>query len=261
MAYDNHLYLTLFPTRSLVASQLEPESFARHYQVGSTRYYEGKLIFAEIDPSYRHDFLRIEWGFGELKPHEDGRPKATKSIASYRVLEHIAASAILRLYLSTASGHTLGLDPVPPAEEDTSADLRVYLEICPMNMLVLSHLTPVGFGRYIVDPDNPKGAPKMFFTQVQIDIDDFLRRYHLNPFVGAPVPGLHPSKLRAAAMLMKAQPEKPVKGISLHTPLQELPFRRLLQGYWFVSATEALHFPMPALDEIERRNFAFFRAM
>jgi hypothetical protein len=261
MAHDNHLYLTLFPTRSLVASQLEPEPFARHYQVGSTRYYEGKLIFAEVDASYRHEFFRIDAAFSELKPHEDGRPKATKTIAAYRVLEHVAASAIKRIYLSTSSGHTLGLDPAPPAEEDTSGTLRVYLEICPMNMLVLSHLTPVGFGRYIVDPDNPKGAPKLFFTQVQLDIDEFLRRYHLNPFVGAPVPGLHPSKLRTAAMEMKAQPNKPVKGISLHTPLQELPYRRLLQGYWLVSATEAVHYPMPPLDDVERKNFAFFRAM
>ena len=62
-------------------------------------------------------------------------------------------------------------------------------------------------------------------------------------------------------MEMKAEPEKPVKSISLHTPMQELPYRRLLRGYWLVSATEALHFPMPPLNEIERRNFAFFRAM
>jgi len=261
MAYDPHLYLTLFPTKSLVASQLEPEGFAQHYQVGSTQFYEGKLLFAEIDPGYRNDFLRIEWGLGELKPHEDGRPKATKTISSYRVLEHIAASAFECLYLATAGGQILGLDPAPPSEEDASGALRVYLEICPMNMLVLSHLTPVGFGRYIVDPDNPKGVPKLFFTEVELDIDDFLRRYHVNPFVGAPLPGLHPSKLRAAAMEMKAEPEKPVKGISLHTPLQELPYRRLLRGYWLVSATEAIHFPMPPLSEIERRNFGFFRAM
>jgi hypothetical protein len=94
MAYEKHLYMILHPNYSLIASQLEPEHFLKHYVQGSTRYFEGRLIFVEIDPNFRNPFFDIDAAFAELKPHEDGRPKATKFIKSYRVMEHIDFEAI-----------------------------------------------------------------------------------------------------------------------------------------------------------------------
>jgi hypothetical protein len=47
------------------------------------------LIFVEVDPAYRHPYFHIDHAFDDLKPHEDGRPKATKFISSYRTLEHV----------------------------------------------------------------------------------------------------------------------------------------------------------------------------
>lgn len=43
-------------------------------------------------------------------PHPDGTPKNSVYISIYRVLEHIPTSALGKLYLSTAYGHTLGLE-------------------------------------------------------------------------------------------------------------------------------------------------------
>jgi len=88
MEYKNRLYMVLYPNQSLIASQYDPEMFARHYTSG------------------------IENILKDLKPHSDGRPKATKFIASYRVLEHVELSALGKLYLSTEEGHCIGIEKV-----------------------------------------------------------------------------------------------------------------------------------------------------
>jgi len=101
MEYKKRLYQILYPNNSLVASQLNPEQFGKHYQVGTSRHYVGKVIFAEVDADFRSDFFNIEEGFADVVPHTDGRPKATKFICSYRVLEHIDLDALKNLYLVT----------------------------------------------------------------------------------------------------------------------------------------------------------------
>ena len=133
--------MVLYPNATLIASQLEPEMFARHYTSGSSRHYSGKVVFAEVDASYRNDFFDIENILKELKPHDDGSPKATKFIASYRVLEHVDLSAIGKLYLTTQEGHCLGLERGEHGSTGEEA-IRIYAEIEPMHMLVMSRFNP-----------------------------------------------------------------------------------------------------------------------
>ena len=49
--FKKHLYAIMHPNRALVASQLEPMEFGRQYSVGTKRYYQGKVLFIEVDPS------------------------------------------------------------------------------------------------------------------------------------------------------------------------------------------------------------------
>lgn len=261
MALTNHLYLILFPNHALVASQLDPDAFAQHYQVGSTRHYHGKLIFAELDPEFRHDFFRIDWAFEGLKAHPDGRPKATKFVSSYRVLEHVSFEAIQRLYLATIEGFTLALEPASPKPAELVSGIRLYTEICPLNMLVLSRHDPLSFGEYIADPENPKGVPKLFFAELDLNIEEFLARFEQNPFIHVPFPGLHPSKLRDALLEFKADPEKTTKGVSLFSSLMEMSFKILDKGFWIANHEQSLYFPMPSTAEIEKNHYQFFRSM
>ena len=147
MTYKPRLYMICYPNPSLVASQLNPEQFARHYMIGSSRDFEGRMVFADIDPEFRHEFFEIERGFGDLVPHEDGRPKATKFIASYRILEHMDFSAIRTLYLTTPAGYSMGLEPAPFDAKPSTNLLRVYAEINPIRMLVLSKNNFIDFGK------------------------------------------------------------------------------------------------------------------
>ena len=83
-----HLYVIMWPNYALVASNLPPDEFGKHYTLGSSRYFHGQVVFAEIDPNYRNDFLKIDKYIDDVKPDASGTPKRTKFIATYRVLVH-----------------------------------------------------------------------------------------------------------------------------------------------------------------------------
>lgn len=261
MKYDSHLYQILSPNPALVASQLEPHSFAKHYTSGSTRYHSGKIVFAEIDLRFRHPFFKIDDGLAALVPHRDGRPKATRFISSYRVLEHIDLSAIQRLYLTSAEGFAITLEPAPYEKEHQAGYLRIFVEITPLKMLVLSRCNFPEFGHQITDPNFSKSAPKQFYTQVELNIDDFLKDFEERPTMHSPIGGLHPGKLRDAILEMRTRPEKLGKGLSLASMFDNISYRTIRHGFMFASQNETKYFPMPSDEEIKEMNPRFWRTM
>jgi len=260
MNYENRLYMVLYPNTALIASQYDPEMFARHYTSGSSRHYSGKVIFAEIDAGYRNDFFNIEKILGVLTPHSDGRPKATKFIASYRVLEHIDFPAIGKLYISTEEGHCIALER---GEHDSKGEeaIRVYAEIAPMRMLVMSKYNPADFGAYITDPGNRKSAPKQFYTQLDIDILEFIEEFEKNPFKPSPITSLHPSTIRDAFLELMSYPNKNSKGLALDSNMDTISYRLLKHGFSFSSKDESIFYPLPSHGAIEVRNLKFWRTM
>ncbi len=262
MEYRNHLYLILHPNHALVGSQYEPEKFSLHYSSGSSRYYSGKVIFAEIHGGYRHPFFPIDEMMEELVPHEDGRPKATKFISSYRVLEHIDLDAIQTLHLVTPEGNLLSLEPESCNLFDhENREVRIYAEIAPLRMLVLSDYTAEEYGQYITDPKNPKGAPKLFYTQIDLDIEDFLEQLKENPFKESPVKSIHPTSLRDAYHELKKYPNKHTKGLCLDSSLDQISYKFIRGGFTFADQQSKKCFKMPELDTIERRNYKFWKHM
>ncbi len=103
-----HLYLSLIP-EALIVSMLPPEEFGTYYSVGYRKKVRGQAMFIELDPEFRHDFFPIDQAIARCVPHEDGTPKKSVYIATYRVLEHIPLTDINLLYLVTKFGETLGL--------------------------------------------------------------------------------------------------------------------------------------------------------
>ena len=138
-----HLYFSLIP-EALIASMLTPEQFGQYYATGPKYKSKGQAIFFEVDPAFRHDFFAIDEGLKRCVLHPDGAPKNSVYISVYRVLEHIPVSALGKLYLSTAYGHTLGLErgEIKPREAPT---LHMYQDLVPVNSLVVSALDPIGF--------------------------------------------------------------------------------------------------------------------
>ncbi len=260
MELVNRLFVILHPTSALIGSQLTAEQLARHYTVGPTRHYRGKVIFAEVDAAFRNPYFRIDEAMSELKPHEDGRPKATKFISTYRILEHIDLSALKELHLVSGEGYCLDLQPAPYSGEPAAGE-KIYAEISPMHMLVLSRLDLTEFGTFITDPANSIGAPRFFFTQLDLGTEEFLAEYERNPFMAPPIPNLHPAILRDAIHELRTSAHKSNKGLSLRSNLDNISYRMIRTGFMFASQREWKFYPMPPIGEIEKRNLKFYRSM
>jgi len=260
MEYQKRLYQILYPNNSLVASQLNPEEFGKHYQVGSARHYEGKVIFTEVDAGFRHDFFNIEEGFKGLIPHKDGRPKATKFISSYRVLEHVDLDALKSLYLVTPNGRLLELKQGKHDKHHQPGFIRTYAQICPTTVLAMTKLNAVEYAQYITRPRHSKWVPKLFFTQIELPINQFLKDFEENPFISPPFPFVHPAKLRNSILELK-NTGKEAKGISLNSDLEKIPYTKIRHGFWIVCEQKSAFFPMPDSETIKKGNYDFYKEM
>ena len=260
-SYQPHLYMICYPNSALVLSHLSPQHFGAKYNYGSATYYTGKLIFAEVDINYRHPYFRIDEALEGFKPHDDGMPKATKYISSYRVLEHVDIDAIETLYLANADGTSFPLQarPYQPIKSDNI--LRVYAEIDPLRVMTLARMSLREFGAWFTDPKNIIAVPRLMYCQVNLDIPAFLAEFEKNPFSPPPLDGVHPSKLRDAILDLQRRESKLFKGLTLDTSFTKESYRRIRHGFMFKDAQKEKFFPMPAMKEIENSNLRFYKGM
>ncbi len=259
-AHEKHLYVIFHPVNALVASQLDPEHFAQHYTVGSSKHYEGKVIFGELDPAFRDPYFDIDHYLDLTVPHADGSPKKTKFICSYGVLEHIDLKAIRALHLVTTSGKALKLNPQPYTAVNEPGLVRIYQEICPLTNMVASTLDQRAFARYITTGTRSKGAPKILFTQYEFDVEAFLRLNHNRDMLTSPIPGTFPNLIHDYMLELKEHPEKKTKTISLNSTLTAVSWRLIRHGFWFGHGEELLYFHLPSELELERDHYAWWRS-
>jgi hypothetical protein len=167
-----HLYMLCYRFEALVASHLEPEAFGRYMAVGTQKNIRGNVLFFEIDPSLRSDYFRLDDIEKRCVPHVDGSPKRSKYISIYRVLEHLDLSAFGKLYLATADGRVMALEPSPYDENEEEVGPNLYEELCPVYPLVVSALAPAAFLKFMTNPKNPVGVPRLFFVDMLLDRDE-----------------------------------------------------------------------------------------
>jgi len=259
MEYAKRLYLILYPNVALIASQYVSERFAKHYSVGSTRYYHGKVIFAEVDINFRHPYFELDEILEEVKPHENGRPKATKFISSYRVLEHIDFAFIKNLYLASPEGYTVGLEEAPYRSSEKPGQICIFVEIAPIRMMVLSDYDFIQFGKHVTAPKYRKGAPKVFYSQLDLDIGLFIQEFEQNPFRQSPVLSIHPASLRDAYKELVKYPDKHTKGLCVDSSLDKISFKQIRNGFMFASQEETKFYPMPSMRELEEKHYKFWK--
>jgi hypothetical protein len=258
--FQTHLYLILHPNEALVASQLSPEEFGSHYSVGSPRHFTGKVIFAEVDINYRAEYLRIDDYLAQTKSSHAGKPKRTKFVKSYRVLEHIELEALKKLYLVTTDGAVLGLDASDePADAGRAGRVRVYQEICPLRLVVASSLSPKQFGAYITEGTWSKGAPKIFFTQWDIDAESVVKSKDLRSFSLGPLPNVNPSNLPTALRELAEDATKKTKTVSLNGNLDLTSYKNIQPGFWFADGEKSKFYRMPTMDELHAKHRFWWR--
>lgn len=259
--YQPHLYMICYPNSALVLSHLEPEKFGFRYSYGSCSHYSGKLIFAEIDINYRHPFFPIDEALEHFTPHPNGEPKATKYVSCYRVLEFMDVDAVQVLYLCNSDGTTYALKPGVYEPDTKDQDLRVFAELRPLTMMTLAKYDMREFGRHFVQENRFLHVPRLMFMQVELDIDQFLREFDMDPFNAPPLEGIHPSKLRDAILDLRNRRDKFMKGLTLDTVFTSNSYRKIQKGIMLIDAEKERFFPMPSLEQIEKENLRFWKNM
>jgi hypothetical protein len=259
--FKKHLYLILFPNEALVASQLTPEEFGKHYSIGSPRHFQGKVIFVEVDVNYRNDYFQIDEYLERTESQIPGQPKRTKFVKSYRVLEHIDFSALQKLYLVTTDGGVLDLDKSDQTKYGEKSRVRLYQEICPLQLLVASSLGPHQFGHYITGETLSKGAPKIFFTQYDMDVAAVVESNDVRAFNMGPLPNVNPTNLPTAFKELQEIPNKKTKTVSLNPNLDFISYKLIKHGFWFSGGTETVFYRMPGMDELHDQHYSWWRRL
>lgn len=261
-AIPKHLYLILYPNEALVASQLSPAEFGQHYVVGSPKHFSGKVVFTELKLEYRHDYFEIDNYLKLTHSGIPGVPKKTKFIKSYRVLEHVDLDSVLDLYLVTTDGYTLGLEKSENfALFHQPKRIRIYQEICPLQLLVASNLTPKEFSQYITNESVSKGAPKIFFTQYNVDIEEAIKEKKSGPSSTSQLPNVNPRNLHVALMELAGDHTKRTKTISLNEIFSNISYSKIKHGFWLADDSRFLFFPYPEEDELERTHYHWWRSV
>jgi hypothetical protein len=248
-----HLYFSLIP-EALIASMLTPEQFGQYYATGHKFKSKGQAIFFEIDPAFRHEFFNIDEGVSLCTAHPDGTPKNSVYISVYRVLEHIPVSALGKLYLTTAYGHTLGLSqgPIVPREAPT---LHMYQDLAPINSLVVSTFDSVDYyGGVTKQPAKFIRFPGLCFVELG------LGALAADPENGAmgdlPYSFMH--HLREALLVLDPKAKQTKLVHRVHS--LEFPYRMVKSGFYIGNGPDLMFYPMPSHDALRREYNQWWRS-
>ena len=247
-----HLYLSLIP-EALIASMLSPEEFGVYYAVGTHKKLRSEAMFVELDPDFRHEFFKIDKGIERCVPHEDGRPKRSVYISTYRVLEHVPPEAFKKLYLVTAYGETLALET---EEIPTKAsNLYMYQEIVPVNPLVVSTLDPQAFYQFLThDSDSLVHLPAVCYVDLQLG--ELAEDPEHGNVRDLPYQYIH--HLRECLVEVQSK--------EIHTKLvnrvqsPEFPYRMIKSGIYLGNQHGLVYYPLPSRDELRGKYYRWWRS-
>ena len=248
-----HLYLSLIP-EALIASMLSPEEFGMYYSVGYSKKSRGQAMFVELDPDFRHDFFPIEEGIARCVPHEDGSPKKSVYISTYRVLEHVPLTGVDTLYLVTRFGETLPLqrsDDFPTKEEG----LYMYQEIAPKNPLVVSTLPPLEMYRFLTqDTTSLIHLPAICF--VELRLGELAKDPEFGESKDLPYGNIY--RLRESLVEVKSKNVHTKMVDRVHTV--EYPYRMIDTGIYLGNKKELAFFPLPPREQLRNEYYRWWRS-
>ena len=254
-----HLYFSLIP-EALIASNLPPEKFGQYYATGSEYKSKGQCLFFAVDPDFRSDYFDIPAAIARCVPTPDGTPKHSVYIAVYRVLEHLPLSALGKLYLSTAYGHTLGLERGQLDANDPPS-LHLYQDLVPVNSLVVSNLGPAAFYQSVTTrPTKFIRFPGLVF--VELKLDALASDPENGPANDLPYPYIH--HLREALMVLKPptddKPSTKDSKMVHRVHSLDFPYRMIKNGFYVGNGGELVYYPMLSARELRDNHNQWWRS-
>jgi len=247
-----HLYLMCYQGEALVASHLSAEEFGRYMAVGSHKHTSGNLMFFEIDPDVKSDYLKTSLISQRCLPHSDGSPRRSKYMSIYRVLEHLPLNVYGQLHLVTRDGRVLSLSAASYDEQKNIERIHLYTELAPVTPRVVSTLDPLAFCRFITDPANPVSVPRIFFADslIEREADGHLAGY---------LPYPDPVHIVDCVTDLEKRKGKMTKTVERNPELIAF-YRTVGKGFFLGDQTGIKYYPFPSKDDLEDLHHLWWRS-
>ncbi|MCC5831042.1 MAG: hypothetical protein JJU36_16490 [Phycisphaeraceae bacterium] len=249
-----YLYLLCYRTEALVASHLDPEAFGAYMAVGTHRRTAGNVMFIEIDPTLRSEYLDLPAGLGTCQPNADGSPVSSRYLSIYRVLEHIPVDALGRLYLVTRDGRVLGLEGRAYGGAEEEAGDHMYVELCPLTPRVVSRLGPAAFCQAMTSGEHRISVPRLLFADCLIDREP-------DGSLAGHLPYRDPAHIIDCLNELESSGRRKIsKTVDRSPPL--VAFYRTIRRGFFVGDRQGMLrvYPYPTRAELEDRHWLWWRS-
>ncbi|SRR6056297_202469 len=249
---DIHLYLMCYRHEALVASHLSAEEFGAYMAVGTRKKTFGNVIFFEVERGGIDPELNLDHLEERCQPHSDGRPRRSKYMSVYRVMERVPLPAYGKLHLTTRDGRVLSLDGVDGASGASSGGPYMYTELCPLTPRIVTMLDPAAFTASITDLSHPISVPRIFFADTQVSRDDDGRLAGYLPYHNS-------SHIEDCLDEILAKSEKIGKTVDRDPPLNAF-YRTVASGFYLGDPSGLKHYAFPSPEELDGRHHEWWRS-
>ncbi len=249
---DTHAYLLVFP-ESLVVSMLGPAEFGAYLATGTKKRAREQAMYFELDGGFESDYFDLGRAREACVPHEDGRPKHSVYVSTYRVLEHVPLTVMGDLWLITRDGRGLALQQSQPPEQ-YEGEYHLYQELCPVHPLIASRMNAKDFCSSITKPEGTVFVPRICF--VEMDLADLAHEPSTGEARNLPYSNVQHIRDCLVELATKDKTTKTVNRIQ-H---EHLPYRCVRKGFFVGDQTGILHYPFPSIEDMEKHHHYWWRS-
>ena len=247
-----HIYLLLFP-ESLVMSMLGPNEFGAYLATGTKKRAREQAIYFELERGFESDYFDLEKARESCVQHEDGQPKHSVYISTYRVLEHIPLAAIGNLWLITRDGRGLTLQQSQITGE-FEGQYHLYQELCPIHPLIASRMNAKEFNNFITNPQVKISVPRICF--VELDLADLADEPSSGETHNLPYNNIEHIRDCLIEIATKNKSTKTINRIQ-H---EYVPYRCVKNGFFVGDQKELLYYPFPSTEDMEKQFHDWWRS-
>ena len=248
---EHHLYLSLTP-EALIVSMLPAAEFGNYLAVGTKKRAREQAVYFELKGGLESEHFDLSGAIELCTPHEDGQPKHSVYVSTYRVLEHVPLEVFGSLWLTTNNGLSLEVQQGPLPTNAAEID-HIYQELCPVHPLVASVLEPSKFCKFITDPKVRVSVPRICFVELK-----------LGPVPSNPQ-GTDPGDLPYqnikhlwSCVLELTEKEKTTKTVN-RTYHPHIRYRCIRSGVYVGDQDGLLYYPFPSEKDLEKNNHRWWR--
>ena len=249
---DTNLYLLVFP-ESLVMSMLGPSEFGAYLATGTKKRAREQAMYFELDGGFESDYFDLEKARNACVAHEDGRPKHSVYVSTYRVLEHVPLTAMGDLWLTTRDGRGLALQRSQPPEQ-YEGEYHLYQELCPVHPLIASRMNANDFCLSITNPEVTVSVPRICF--VEMDLADLADEPSTGNAKNLPYSNVQHIRDCLVELATRDKTTKTINRIQ-H---EHLPYRCVKKGFFVGDQTDMLHYPFPSIEDMEKQHHYWWRS-